>query len=394
MCETLQLNWKLPNPLKPITSSNLLNNNNSNKRKSELNPKPKKNPTTTASGRQKKDKDAKYGLRGTSIQKRIEVEGRKGQPRKRGPKPRPKPQPMSKYRRRTANLRERMRMGEINTAFEGLREKIPTPLATTKRRSEKLTKINILHVAINYIRALESILDTGDAGVQVYGTSIVRSPFGIQDPNQYMEHYIYGDESLDGKQVSEKSEKSNRRKKQASSSSSSSLSNSGSEDSGIVDEEMEQDNYDSEDEHDHDEEDVKVECPDWTELTSTLEFPSPSNFVETNLTKKGPPNIRMSVRANMDTLLTTAAAQLGGLLPVQFNLLNDPGSNPDMKRNVLQPIKTNFNNLVVNRQASFTDLGGPDASDLLGDLNALEDSLEDGFGGINFVHEDPFQIFI
>jgi hypothetical protein len=74
---------------------------------------------------------------------------------------------MSKYRRKTANLRERMRMGEINTAFESLREKIPTPLSTSKGRCEKLTKINILHVAINYIRALESILDTGDAGVQV-----------------------------------------------------------------------------------------------------------------------------------------------------------------------------------------------------------------------------------
>merc|ERR1711923_563837 len=43
-------------------------------------------------------------------------------------------------------------------------------------RCEKLTKINILHVAINYIRALESILETGDAGIQVYGTSVVQSP--------------------------------------------------------------------------------------------------------------------------------------------------------------------------------------------------------------------------
>merc|ERR1719486_1564501 len=39
-----------------------------------------------------------------------------------------------------------------------------------------MTKINILHVAINYIRALESIIDTGDAGVHVYGTSVVQSP--------------------------------------------------------------------------------------------------------------------------------------------------------------------------------------------------------------------------
>merc|ERR1712156_530214 len=39
-----------------------------------------------------------------------------------------------------------------------------------------MTRINILHVAINYIRALESIIDTGDAGVHVYGTSVVQSP--------------------------------------------------------------------------------------------------------------------------------------------------------------------------------------------------------------------------
>ena len=70
----------------------------------------------------------KYKLREASIKKRIEVEHRKKQPKKRGPKPRPKPQPMSKYRRKTANLRERQRMGEINNAFEKLREKIPTPV--------------------------------------------------------------------------------------------------------------------------------------------------------------------------------------------------------------------------------------------------------------------------
>lgn len=69
----------------------------------------------------------KYKFREASIKKRIEVEHRKKEPKKRGPKPRPKTQPMSKYRRKTANLRERQRMGEINTAFERLKEKIPTP---------------------------------------------------------------------------------------------------------------------------------------------------------------------------------------------------------------------------------------------------------------------------
>ena len=69
----------------------------------------------------------KYKFREASIKKRIEVEHRKKEPKKRGPKPRPKPQPMSKYRRKTANLRERQRMGEINSAYEVLRAKIPTP---------------------------------------------------------------------------------------------------------------------------------------------------------------------------------------------------------------------------------------------------------------------------
>merc|ERR1712062_377713 len=121
----------------------------------------------------------KYKFREASLKKRneVEVRAKKEGPKKRGPKPRPKPQPMSKYRRKTANLRERQRMGEINVAYEVLRAKIPTPAQPRNAsRCEKLTKINILHVAINYIRALESILETGDAGIQVYGTSVVQSP--------------------------------------------------------------------------------------------------------------------------------------------------------------------------------------------------------------------------
>ena len=94
------------------------------------------------------------------------MEIRKNQPRKRGPKPRPKSAPMSKYRRKTANLRERLRMGEINVAFEKLRDKLPNPMASAgKNKCEKLTKINILHVAINYIRAMENLLETGDSGI-------------------------------------------------------------------------------------------------------------------------------------------------------------------------------------------------------------------------------------
>ena len=103
----LQLNWKL-------NSNNSSNSNSTN--------------TRSSSSEVKNITKDKYKLREASIKKRIEVEHRKKQPKKRGPKPRPKAQPMSKYRRKTANLRERQRMGEINTAFEKLREKIPTPI--------------------------------------------------------------------------------------------------------------------------------------------------------------------------------------------------------------------------------------------------------------------------
>lgn len=86
-----------------------------------------KNPLRKTNPKNMKDK---YKFREASLKKRNEVEVRakkEGGPKKRGPKPRAKPQPMSKYRRKTANLRERQRMGEINVAYEFLRAKIPTP---------------------------------------------------------------------------------------------------------------------------------------------------------------------------------------------------------------------------------------------------------------------------
>ena len=124
----------------------------------------------------RKNKNKSYTLRACSIQKRLETEHRTKLPRKRGPKPRPKTAPMSKYRRKTANLRERQRMGEINVAFEILREKLPSPISLKNGgKCEKLTKINILHIAINYIRAMENLLETGDSGVNSF-KEMVKNP--------------------------------------------------------------------------------------------------------------------------------------------------------------------------------------------------------------------------
>lgn len=88
-------------------------------------------------------------------------------------KPKQKPAPLSKYRRKTANARERSRMREINAAFEALRKAVPhlqqcganiptvasanVPSATAAA-NEKLTKITTLRLAMKYISALSAAL--------------------------------------------------------------------------------------------------------------------------------------------------------------------------------------------------------------------------------------------
>lgn len=80
--------------------------------------------------------------------------------RSREPRTRRTPQPLSKYRRKTANARERSRMREINLAFEALRRAVPAAAitGTSPVPCEKLTKITTLRLAMKYITALSSAL--------------------------------------------------------------------------------------------------------------------------------------------------------------------------------------------------------------------------------------------
>ncbi len=161
MCETLQLNWKL----NPSSGSGTGGGGGGSTSKSSSSSADggcaasgSKGSSSSSTGqaprRKKKDGSSKqkgdgsYTLR--AVQKRSEKASSSSVPggggrKKRGPKPRPKSAPMSKYRRKTANMRERQRMGEINCAFERLRDRIPNPVMMSGRgRCEKLTKINIL----------------------------------------------------------------------------------------------------------------------------------------------------------------------------------------------------------------------------------------------------------
>lgn len=68
--------------------------------------------------------------------------------------------PLSKYRRKTANARERTRMREINTAFETLRTCVPPCITNEDAHctNEKLTKITTLRLAMKYIGILTEAL--------------------------------------------------------------------------------------------------------------------------------------------------------------------------------------------------------------------------------------------
>lgn len=75
-------------------------------------------------------------------------------------KAKPKAAPLSKYRRKTANARERTRMREINSAFETLRNCVPLSISdgTPSNSNEKLTKITTLRLAMKYINTLNELL--------------------------------------------------------------------------------------------------------------------------------------------------------------------------------------------------------------------------------------------
>lgn len=109
-------------------------------------------------------KSEKYALRPRSAIKRQKQE--QYQPEfipKRPRRIKPRSTSISKYRRKTANARERHRMQVINTAFESLRKVLPEGIELCTSSSTS-TKISTLRQAVNYIRGLSDMLeDDGDS---------------------------------------------------------------------------------------------------------------------------------------------------------------------------------------------------------------------------------------
>ena len=70
-----------------------------------------------------------------------------------GPAKRKRRRVISLEQRKAANIRERRRMYELNDAFDGLRKRVPT-FAYEK----KLSRIETLNLAVNYIEFMAEIL--------------------------------------------------------------------------------------------------------------------------------------------------------------------------------------------------------------------------------------------
>lgn len=109
----------------------------------------------------------KYGLRPRTIIKRIQLE--KSRQETHGKESRkPKPPPLSKYRRKTANARERHRMKEINEAFATLRGILPS-FNARRSSTSGMTKITTLKLATSYIQALSDVLsDVKKSSVDIH----------------------------------------------------------------------------------------------------------------------------------------------------------------------------------------------------------------------------------
>lgn len=98
--------------------------------------------------------------------------------------------PLSKYRRKTANARERSRMHAINKAFENLKFCVPHSIVAASeqliegyngslQKNEKLTKITTLRLAMEYIRILSEMLKGRQELIDAVGLFNTESPLNM-----------------------------------------------------------------------------------------------------------------------------------------------------------------------------------------------------------------------
>jgi len=301
------------------------------------------------------------------LKKRLENEDRLG--RKRGPRSKVGASPkMSKYRRKTANARERMRMGEINVAYDRLKDTIPLPsVGVGKQKCEKLTKINLLHIAINYIRTLQDILDSGDADIDIVPEKLILNPFrdrresGSSSGNPSIEDDVINNDDEEDDDIDK----------------------SASPDSGIQD-------------------DSEAEYPDWTELNSTLDIRSQivesvqdskmvaikenTNKVDVLIKKTLPLTPSNNTNFKLHNYFTSSDNKVTKCKPVT---LSTRCQQSDKIADIRHPVP--LSQILVKQETcllSSTHIP-MEQDDLFNELNSSIDSF-DGISDIDFCYDDPF----
>merc|ERR1712013_426346 len=101
-------------------------------------------------------------LRKTSLKKRLQTEIKKANPKAKEKVT--KKRKLSKYRRKTANVKERGRMKKMNEVFATLKSVIPVD-NKDDQEEEKETKVTTLRSAIHYINYLKQLIKDCDAGL-------------------------------------------------------------------------------------------------------------------------------------------------------------------------------------------------------------------------------------
>ncbi|KAG5868823.1 hypothetical protein JTB14_027483 [Gonioctena quinquepunctata] len=130
----------------------------------------------------------KYSLRPRSLRRntlRDDSEDTLVRNKSRNKKPKQKPAPLSKYRRKTANARERGRMREINEAFETLRKVVPQ-ISASKEQNEKLTKITTLRLAMKYISTLSAALTDPNSQENIFSDWMELDNFLLESDGESM----------------------------------------------------------------------------------------------------------------------------------------------------------------------------------------------------------------
>ena len=106
--------------------------------------------------------DKSRSLRRTSVKKRLETEINKTNIKVK--EKISKKRTLSKYKRKTANAKERERMKKMNDVFDTLKNVIPAEKRGDDE-DEKETKVSTLRSAIAYINCLKQLIDDCDAGL-------------------------------------------------------------------------------------------------------------------------------------------------------------------------------------------------------------------------------------